>query len=104
MKKIFVSVCALLFMILMQLNAHNQGARKILIAYFSMSETNRTDNVDAVSGSSIQVVNGKVKGNVQFAVECIQKTVGGGLAISRNNIANSERDIRTWLGRLGMAR
>jgi flavodoxin len=194
----------------MQLNAQNQGTRKILIAYFSIPETSGTDNVDAVSGSSIQVVNGKVKGSVQFAAEYIQKVVGGdmfvirterpyptvhnaltnyakreqetnarprlatriesmqnydtifpgypiwwydlpmvlysfldqydlsgktiipftvhggsrfsgtieknvrlepgatviqdGLAISRNNVANSERDIRTWLGRLGMAR
>jgi flavodoxin len=61
----------------MQLNAQNQGTKKILIAYFSMPETGETNNIDAVSGSSIQVVNGKVKGNVQFVAECIQKAIGG---------------------------
>jgi flavodoxin len=42
MKKIFVLVCALLCMkITMQLNAQNQGERKILIAYFSWGGTTR---------------------------------------------------------------
>jgi flavodoxin len=63
----------------MELNAQTQSGSKILIACFSMPETSGTGKVDAVSGSSIQVVNGKVTGNVQFAAECIQKAVGGDL-------------------------
>jgi flavodoxin len=44
--------------------------------YFSMPET---DGVDAVSGASRIVVDGKVSGNVEFVATCIQKAIGGDL-------------------------
>jgi flavodoxin len=59
------------------LSAQTQpGARKILIAYFTMPETG---GVDTVSGASRLVVGGNVSGNVQFVANCIQKAVGGDL-------------------------
>jgi flavodoxin len=82
MKKAALSVLIFCVMTLMTANAQSQtGERKILIAYFSMPETSGTGKVDAVSGSSIQVVNGKVTGNVQFAAECIQKATGGDMFV-----------------------
>jgi flavodoxin len=48
----------------------------ILIAYFTMPET---EGVDAVSGASRQVLNGQIKGNIQLAAEWIQKETGGDL-------------------------
>lgn len=49
---------------------------KILIAYFSVPET---DGVDAVSGASRVVVDGKVVGNTQFIAEVIQSVTVGNL-------------------------
>jgi flavodoxin len=56
------------------------GAKKILVAYFSMPET---DGVDTVSGASRVVVDGKVSGNVEFVASRIQKAVDGDLFVMR---------------------
>ncbi|MBS5726046.1 MAG: flavodoxin [Clostridiales bacterium] len=48
----------------------------ILIAYFSVPET---DGVDAVSGASRVVVDGEVLGNNQYVAQLIQQEVGGDL-------------------------
>jgi flavodoxin len=52
------------------------GEGKILIAYFTLPES---DGVDAVSGASRLIVDGTVTGNVQFVADIIQKTTGGDL-------------------------
>ena len=48
----------------------------ILIAYFSVPET---DSVDTVAGASCVVVNGEVLGNNQYVAQLIQQEVGGDL-------------------------
>jgi flavodoxin len=42
-----------------------------------------TSGVDAVSGASRLVVDGKVSGNVEFVATCIQKATGGDLFVIR---------------------
>lgn len=49
---------------------------KILIAYFTVPET---DGVDAVAGASRVVKNGEVLGNTQYIAGIIQDTLGGDL-------------------------
>jgi flavodoxin len=56
------------------------GTSKILVAYFSMSETG---GVDAVSGASRLIVDGKVSGNVEFVANCIQKATGADIFVIR---------------------
>jgi flavodoxin len=64
-------------MVVMQLDAQSQtGTGKILIAYFSLPET---DGIDAVSGASRLIVDGKATGNVEFVANTIQKSTGGDL-------------------------
>lgn len=48
----------------------------VLIAYFSVPET---DGVDAVSGASRVVVKGEVLGNNQYVAQLIQEEIGGDL-------------------------
>lgn len=48
----------------------------ILIAYFSVPETS---GVDADSGASRIVIDGQIKGNIQFMAEAIAENVGGDL-------------------------
>ncbi len=48
----------------------------ILIAYFSVPET---ASVDAEAGASRIVIDGQVKGNIQFMAEAIAENVGGDL-------------------------
>jgi flavodoxin len=75
MKKAAFAVFVLCVMTLMTGNAQSQtGVRKILVAYFTMPET---DGVDTVSGASRVVVDGKVNGNLAFVATCIHKGVGG---------------------------
>ena len=50
--------------------------KKILIAYFSVPET---DGVDTVAGASRVVVEGEVLGNNQYVAQLIQQEVGGDL-------------------------
>lgn len=50
--------------------------RNILIAYFSVPET---DGVDTVAGASRVVVDGEVLGNNQYIAQLIQQEVGGDL-------------------------
>jgi flavodoxin len=77
MKKVIAAVFALCAMTAMTVNAQSQtGPRRILIAYFSMPET---DGVDAVSGASRVVIDGRVSGNVEFVANIIQKNIGGDL-------------------------
>lgn len=54
-----------------------EGAKgKALVVYFSVPET---DGVDASSGASRQVVNGKVMGNTQYVASIISEATGGDL-------------------------
>lgn len=52
------------------------GGSNILIAYFSVMET---DGVDAVASASRVVVNGEVLGNNQYIAQLIQQETGGDL-------------------------
>jgi flavodoxin len=56
--------------------AQTVQAGRVLIAYFTMPET---DGVDTVAGASRLVKNGEVLGNVQFIAQCIQRAAGGDL-------------------------
>ena len=53
----------------------------ILIAYFSVPET---DGVDTVAGASRVVVDGEVLGNSQYIAQVIQQEIGGGAIPHRN--------------------
>lgn len=57
-------------------NTQNESARRILIAYFSVPET---DGVDTVAGASRVATDSGVMGNVEFIAKEIQKNVGGDL-------------------------
>ena len=75
MKKIVCVVIAFCVMTVMTVNAQSQkGEGKILIVYFTMPESS---GVDAVSGASRVVVDGKVTGNVEFVANCIQRVTDG---------------------------
>lgn len=52
------------------------GSGNILIAYFSVMET---DGVDTVSGASRVAVNGEVLGNNEYIAQIIQRETGGAL-------------------------
>lgn len=52
------------------------GGGNILVAYFSVMET---DGVDTVAGASRVAVDGKVLGNNEFIAQLIQQQVGGDL-------------------------
>lgn len=53
-----------------------RGNGKVLVAYFSVPET---DGVDASSGASRVVKDGKVMGNTQYVASVISKATGGDL-------------------------
>ncbi len=53
-----------------------EGESNILIAYFTVPET---DGVDTVAGASRVVVDGEVLGNNQYVAQLIQQQVGGDL-------------------------
>ena len=75
MKKIVCAVIAFCVMTVMTVNAQSQkGEGKILIVYFTMPESS---GVDAISGASRVVVDGKVTGNVEFIANCIQRATDG---------------------------
>ena len=79
MKKtaVLTAVTVLFFCVTAAMNISAQsptGSSKILIAYFSLPET---DGVDTVSSASRVVVDGRVTGNVEFVANCIQKATGG---------------------------
>lgn len=57
-------------------NAAGTGGGNILVAYFSVMET---DGVDTVAGASRVAVNGEVLGNNQYIAQIIQEQVGGDL-------------------------
>lgn len=56
--------------------AETEGSRNILIAYFSVPET---DGVDTVAGASRVAVDGEVLGNNEFIAQLIQQETGGDL-------------------------
>ena len=59
------------------------GNSNILIAYFSVMET---DGVDTVAGASRVAVNGEVLGNNEYIAQMIQRETGGDLfAIFQNH-------------------
>lgn len=95
----------------------------ILIAYFSVPET---DGVDTVAGTSRVAADGEVLGNNQYVAQLIQQETGGdlfrietvqeypgshdpllefayneraedGLAISRNSVTEAEASVREWM-------
>lgn len=57
-------------------DAAGEGSSNILVAYFSVMET---DGVDTVAGASRVAVNGEVLGNNQYIAQIIQQEVGGDL-------------------------
>jgi flavodoxin len=56
--------------------AQTERKENVLIAYFTVPET---DGVDTVAGASRVVKNGEVLGNTQFIAQCIQRAAGGDL-------------------------
>lgn len=56
--------------------ASAQAGGRILIAYFTVPET---DGVDTVSSASRVAVDGQVMGNTQYVARIIQEITGGGL-------------------------
>jgi flavodoxin len=52
-------------------------AKKVLIVYFSQPLV--TENIDAVSGASVQIVGREKTGNVELAAKIIQRVSGGDL-------------------------
>lgn len=52
---------------------------KILVAYFSMPETDNPRNMTREEDNSVVVVNGKVLGNTQYVAQLIQGMTGGDL-------------------------
>lgn len=57
-------------------NTAEAGNSNILVAYFSVMET---DGVDTVSSASRVAVNGEVLGNNEYIAQIIQRETGGGL-------------------------
>jgi hypothetical protein len=63
-KTVLMAIAVFLVTAAIQILAQSPAdSRKILIAYFSLPET---DGVDAVSRASRVIVDGKVSGNVEF--------------------------------------
>ncbi|ULQ58484.1 flavodoxin [Brucepastera parasyntrophica] len=56
------------------------GGSRILVAYFTMPET---DGVDTVAGASRLAVNGQVLGNTQYVAQLIQRHTGGDMFVIR---------------------
>jgi flavodoxin len=75
MKKIMAFITVFAFIVLA---ANAQQQKKLLIVYFTLPESG---GVDAVSGSSRQVVNGQVRGSTVIIAEMIQKQTGGDLFV-----------------------
>lgn len=75
--KILWIVSAILLLNSLQIQAQSlKSDKKILITYFSMPET---DGVDASSGASRFVADGKLQGNTEFIASIIQKESKGEL-------------------------
>ncbi|NDV94499.1 flavodoxin [Dysgonomonas sp. 521] len=75
--KILLIAAAILFLngLLMQAQSSNKE-KKILITYFSVPET---DGVDASSGASRKVTDGKLQGNTEYVASIIQQETKGDL-------------------------
>ena len=54
-------------------------ASRILVAYFSVPETSRAENMTDEEENSTVVIDGKVLGNTQYAAQLIAEAVGGSL-------------------------
>lgn len=52
------------------------GSSKILVAYFSMSETTNPNNMTTEEANSTVVINGAVLGNTQYVAQIIQENTG----------------------------
>ena len=88
-----------------------RGNGKVLVAYFSVPET---DGADASSGASRVVKDGKVMGNTQYVASVISKATGGELFEIKTaykypsshqpiiDAAKTSEGIQKWLGRIGM--
>ncbi|QTO41903.1 flavodoxin [Desulfovibrio desulfuricans] len=57
--------------------ANELQGKRILIAYFSMPETDNQNNMTREEDNSVVVVNGKVLGNTQYVAQLIQGMTGG---------------------------
>lgn len=63
-------------------NEDSNKFKNTLIVYFSrVGNTPFKENVDATSSASIQIRDGKIKGNAQIIAEEIQKQVGGDIVL-----------------------
>lgn len=69
----------------------NASDKKVLVAYFTLSEDVNTDGVDAIGGASIVVNEGEVLGNTQYMAQIIQNSIGGELFEIRT-VQNYPRD------------
>ncbi len=56
-----------------------EAARKTLIVYFSMPETDKPDDMTREEANSTVVIDGKVLGNTQYVAQLIQERTGGDL-------------------------
>jgi flavodoxin len=78
MKRIVILTLVVLC-VAIDMNAQIQTGRgKILIAYFSHPLIN-VDNIDSVTGASVQISDGKKIGNVELVAGMIQRATGGDL-------------------------
>ena len=75
--KILLIATAILFLNCLQIQAQSStGNKKILIAYFTLPET---DGIDASSGASRMIVDGKLQGNTEYIASVIHQATGGEL-------------------------
>lgn len=75
-KMLWIAVAILFFNSLQMQAQSTTGDKKILIAYFSMPET---DGVDASSGASRIVTDGKLQGNTEYVASLIRQATKGEL-------------------------
>lgn len=74
MKKIFI-VLILIFSFISKLYAENSN--KILIVYFSMPESIKTNGIDGVASASVQYFNGEKVGNTEKIAKIIRSQTRG---------------------------
>lgn len=77
MKKIFLILAAVIFMMPMNLYGAEKENNKILVVYFSNPEDVRTNGVDGVASASVQFLNGERVGSTEKMAKIIQEYVGG---------------------------
>lgn len=77
MKKIFLILAAVIFMMPMNLYGAEKENNKILVVYFSNPEDVRINGVDGVASASVQFLNGERVGSTEKMAKIIQEYVGG---------------------------